>query len=84
MRPVDHPEDVLVAVELVARGPERHGPDAVDAQIALGLDDPTRFAVEGLLAVLPGERREHRLGRGVDHPREGGVLAHRPASVLST
>jgi hypothetical protein len=45
MRPADHPEDVLVAVELVARGPERHGPDAADAQLALGLDDPTRFAV---------------------------------------
>jgi hypothetical protein len=39
MRPVDHPEDVLVAVELVAREPERHGPDAADAQIALGLDE---------------------------------------------
>jgi hypothetical protein len=40
--PVDHPEEV-VAVELVARGPERHGPDPAHAKIALGLDDPARF-----------------------------------------
>src|SRR5919106_541079 len=58
---VDNPEDVVVAVELASRGPERDGPDAADAQIALGLDDPARVvgAVEGILAVLLGKSGEH-------------------------
>ena len=38
--PVDHSEDVFVVEELVARRPERHGPDPTDAKIALRLDDP--------------------------------------------
>src|SRR5215218_7324292 len=83
--PVDHPKDVVVAEALVARGPdERHSPEPADAQIALGLDTPARLAVEGLLAVLPGERVEDHLGPGVDHARDSHVLAHRPASFLST
>src|SRR4029453_11978100 len=84
--PGDHAEDVVVPVELVTRAPERHGPDAAPATIALGLDDPARVvgAVEGLLAAGLGERVEHLLGGGVDLACESHVLALRPASSFST
>jgi len=83
--PVDHAEDVVVPVELITRVPERHGPDAAHAQIALGLDDPARVvsAVEGLLAAPVGERVEYRLRCGVDYPRESHVATH-PTSCFST
>jgi hypothetical protein len=54
IRPVDDAEEVFVAVEPVARGPERHDPRRVDPEVALGLDDPAGVvrSVEGLLAAL--------------------------------
>jgi hypothetical protein len=86
MRPVDDPKAVLVSVELVARGPERHGPHPADAKVARGLNDPAEVIrpVEGLLAALPGERVEDRGEGGVDLAREAHVRAHRPASRCST
>ena len=72
-RALDDLEHVPVHVQLAARGPEVHGPDSADPQVAARLDYPALvvLAVERLLALGVGEGGEDLVWRRVDQP---GVL----------
>jgi len=75
-RPVDHFEDVPVALQAVARGAERDAPDPADAQVAVGMEDPAWVVLpvdaargeDGVAEWALDDVERHPRGRGGSVP----------------